>query len=181
MKYALLILSLFLLAGCATEPLTKTQRDTLVDESEVTLNSMQREQPLLGEIIDRSYAYAVFPRVEKGGLIAGGSYGRGVVYEDGRMTGYADLSQATVGGQIGAQTYSELVVFEDQYALDRFKTGKLTLETNLSAVAMDRAAVQRAQYRNGVMGFVKPQGGLMAEATIGGQQFTFLPMDSVDR
>ena len=69
---------------------------------------MRAEDPGLGELLRRSYGYALFPKVTKGGLGVGGAYGRGVVYERGRHVGYSDLSQASVGLQAGGQTFSEL-------------------------------------------------------------------------
>jgi len=168
------------LSGCATAPETKNERTILEDQSEFVLGMMKKQDPELDVFLKDAYAYAVFPTVGKGGLIAGGGYGRGVVYEKGAMSGYADVTQATVGGQIGGQTYSELVVIQDQAAMDRFKTGKLTFETNLSAVALQKGTAQHAKYRNGVVVFTKSQGGLMAEATVGGQQFTYLPASAAD-
>jgi lipid-binding SYLF domain-containing protein len=117
----------------------------------------------------------IFPNVGKGAWIVGGAYGRGVVYEQGQFVGYADISQATVGLQAGGQTYTELVVFEDKASLDRFKTGKLSFAANVSAVILKSGAAASAKYTDGVAVFVKPIGGAMVEAAIGGQQFTYQP------
>lgn len=137
---------------------------------------MKKLDPTLADLLATAYGYAVFPSVGKGGLIAGGAHGRGTVYEHGVAIGYVDLSQATIGGQIGGQTYSELVVLQDQAAMDRFKSGKTTFETSLSAVALDKASARPAQYKNGMIVFTHAEGGLMAEAVIGGQTFTFVPL-----
>ncbi len=172
---------LAMIAGCETAPATSSERSILEEQAEFTMGIMQRQEPELDPLLAKAYAYAIFPTVSKGGLIAGGVYGRGVVYQQGVMTGYADLSQATLGGQIGAQTYSELVVLEDEPAMNRFKTGKLSFETNLSAIALQKGTAQHAKYRDGVIVFIRSQGGLMAEATIGGQQFTYIPKTAAER
>ena len=169
-----------LVAGCASNtPPTKTEQTALLEKSDATLAAMQKMDPSLKTLLRDAYAYAIFPSASKGGLIAGGAYGRGIVYRHGVATGYADLSQATLGGQIGGQTFSELLVFENQDAFDLFRSGKLTLELNTSAVALDRTTKQRFEYRNGILVFTRPEGGLMAEATVGGQQFTFVPIDDI--
>src|SRR5690606_34069387 len=100
--------------------------------------------------LDKSYGYAVFPDVGKGGLGLGGAYGRGQVFEQGRLIGYCDLSQATIGLQAGAQTYSELIVFENKEALDRFTSGRFEFSANASAVALKAGAAAAADYTNGV-------------------------------
>jgi len=177
----LLLLAVFAVAGCETAPATSNERSILEEQAQFTLGMMQKQDPELDAFLDKAYAYAVFPTVSKGGLIAGGVYGRGVVYERGVMAGYTDLSQATIGGQIGGQTYSELVVLEDEAAMNRFKTGKMTFETSLSAIALQKGTAQHAKYRDGVIAFIRPQGGLMAEATVGGQQFTYIPKTAAER
>ena len=134
---------------------------------------MTKEDAGLQSFLDKSYGYVIFPKVGKGGLIAGGAYGRGVVYEQGRMIGYADLTQATVGLQAGGQTYSEVVAFENNEALDRFKQNKLDFSANASAVILKSGAAAAAKYQDGVAVFVMPRAGAMVEASIGGQKFEF--------
>ncbi len=174
-SFVLASLAAMILAGCSSAPPTEREKMVLDDQAPYTLKMMETRDDGLAPLLANSYGYAIFPNIGKGGLIAGGASGRGVVFERGVQTGYADFSQATIGGQIGGQTVSELVVLEDAAAMERFKSGKLTFETNLSAVALDRGTAHAANYRNGVIAFVHSQGGLMAEATIGGQQFTFIP------
>jgi lipid-binding SYLF domain-containing protein len=115
--------------------------------------------------------------VGKGGLIAGGAYGRGEVYQGGEMIGFADLSQATIGAQAGGQEFSELIAFESQNALDGFKQNKLRFAANASAVALKSGTAKSARYDDGVAVFIRPTGGLMVEAAIGGQSFSYLPKE----
>ncbi len=136
---------------------------------------MQTADPSLSTLLAKSPGYAIFPRVAKGAAGVGGSYGRGEVYENGNLTGYADITQATVGLQAGAQEFREVVVFETLQDVERFKAGKLALAANLSAVALKAGAAGSARYTDGVAVFVDPIGGLMFEAAIGGQQFTYQP------
>src|SRR5882757_9152730 len=104
----------FGLAGCQTAPQSEAKRDTLDSDAQRTLDAMRSEDPSFGRFIDDAYAYAVYPTVGKGGLIAGGAYGKGEVFDHGRMIGYSDLTQATVGGTIGGESYTEVVAFENK-------------------------------------------------------------------
>jgi lipid-binding SYLF domain-containing protein len=166
---------LIAITGCATAPTTGYERQSLVDEAGSTLKQMTAEDSTVSYFVHSGYGYAIFPDVGKGAFIAGGAYGRGVVYEKGKMVGYADLSQATVGLQMGGQSSSELIVFESQGDLDRFVGGKMTFAANFSAVVLNTGSAGTARYTDGVAVFVQPNGGLMLEFAVGGQQFTFQP------
>jgi lipid-binding SYLF domain-containing protein len=162
-----------LLVGCATAPASRPERETLLTESVTALQRMSAEDPGVSALVKRGAGYALFPTVTKGGLVVGGARGQGVLYERGRHTAYCDLTQATVGAQVGAQTFSELLVFESQAALDRFKAGQLTFAADASAVALQRGvATANLPFVDGVAVVVSPITGAMAEAAIGGQQFT---------
>jgi lipid-binding SYLF domain-containing protein len=162
-----------LLVGCATAPASRPERETLLTESVTALQRMRAEDPGVTALVKRGTGYALFPTVTKGGLVVGGARGQGVLYEQGRHTAYCDLTQATVGLQAGGQSFSELLVFESQAALDRFKAGQLTFAADASAVALQRGvATANLPFVDGVAVVVSPITGAMAEAAIGGQQFT---------
>lgn len=161
--------------GCSTAPKSESGREDLRLAAEATIKRMTLTDPWLNNLLTKSAGYVVFPTVGKGGLIVGGAYGRGEVYEGGQFIGYADLSQATVGAQIGGQSFAELILFENKAAIDTFKQGKLAFSANASAVAMKAGAAESARYTDGVLVFVMPEGGLMLEASIGGQSFSFQP------
>ena len=134
---------------------------------------MRTADPTLGALMQKGYGYAVFPNVDKGGLGVGGAYGRGVVYERGQPIGYSDLTQGTVGVQAGGQSFSELLVFETKAALDRFKAGQFGFAAGASAVVLTSGVATKANFVDGVAVVVQPLSGVMVEAAIGGQQFTY--------
>jgi len=167
------VLSAAFVGGCQTAPNTDSKREALHNDAQATVSRMTSEDTSLRQFLDKSAGYVVFPTVGKGGFVVGGSYGRGEVYSHGTMIGFADISQASVGLQAGDQSFSELIVFEDDGVLNRFKQNKVSLSANASAVALKSGAAASARYTDGVAVFTKPIGGLMFEASIGGQQFTY--------
>lgn len=169
------------LTGCATEPPeTQAEARALKSEAQAAMDKMYQRDPELRDLVDRSHGYAIFPSVGKGGLIAGAASGRGEVYEQGRFIGYATLNAASVGAQIGGQEFSELIVFQNEDALRRFRNNELSFEANASAVALKAGAAVATNFENGVAVFTLPQSGLMADASVGGQQFTFQPESNVE-
>ncbi len=164
------------LVGCSTEPKSEADKETLSKETSATLTAFKNDDPSLQQVLSKSVGYAVFPEVGKAGLGIGGAYGRGEVFERGRKIGYADLTKGTIGLQIGAQTFDELVIFLNQEELDDFKGGEFALSADASAVAIKSGAAASADYSKGVVVFVRTTGGLMAEASVGGQRFTFKPL-----
>jgi len=166
-------------AGCATAPSSPQERQDLRRDAKAALRDMQAASPKITEIVSSGYAHAIFPSIGKGGMVVGGAYGRGVVYQDGKLIGYSDLSQASIGLQLGGQTYSELIVFQNADSLNKFKQGNYAFAADASAVALKSGASVAADYRNGVAVFTNPLGGAMFQASIGGQEFTFVAADQV--
>ena len=165
-----------LAAGCATAPKTTQERDNLSSDAEAELRHFYNEDTALPEFIKSSAGYAVFPSIGKGGLVVGGSYGRGIVYQAGKAIGFADLGKASVGAIAGGQTFSEVIVFQNNAALENFKAGQYAFAADASAVALKKGAAATAKYSNGVAVFVDSKGGLAIDASVGGQKFDYEPM-----
>ena len=140
------------------------------------LASFKNSDPGLKRFFDAAYGYAIFPSVGKGGIGIGGAYGKGEVYSKGVLVGKTKLTQLTIGFQLGGQKYSEIIFFKDKKALDDFKEGNFELGAQASAVAVTAGASANAGYDNGVAIFTVVKGGLMYEATVGGQKFSFKPV-----
>ena len=163
------------LGGCATAPKTEGERQAVRSEGQAAIARMTEKYPTLQTALSQAYGYAIFPSVAKAAVGVGGAYGRGEVYEQGRFVGYSDLTQATVGLALGGQGYSEILLFQNKEAMDRFKFGKIKFAANASAVALKAGESVSARYAEGVAVFTEPKGGLMFEASIGGQDFGFQP------
>jgi lipid-binding SYLF domain-containing protein len=146
-----------------------------VKEAQDTIAVFKKVDPGLSRFFDKAVGYAVFPTVTKGAIGVGGATGSGVVFEKGKAIGKASVTQVTVGAQLGGQTYSEVIFFETPGALADFKRGALALAAQASAVAASKDASTNAKYENGVAVFTTGKGGLMFEASVGGQKFAFEP------
>jgi lipid-binding SYLF domain-containing protein len=168
-------LTMGLVAGCSTGSVSKEERDTLIKQAQTSRQEWNKVDPQFEAFAKKGYGYAFFPEITKGGFVVGGARGQGVVYEKGQHIGYADLTQMSVGFQAGLQDYSQLIVFENQPAMERFKRNEIDFGANASAVVADKGAAMNAQFVDGVAVFVRPLGGAMAEASLGGQQITYLP------
>jgi len=167
----LLIIALLLglLAGCAATP----SDDVLIGESRSALASMLDRDPGLENWVDQAYGFAVFPNIGKGGFWVGGGFGRGIVFEQGQPVGRTTVSQATIGAQIGAQSYSQVIFFRDEAALRRFQRESFEFSAQATAVAATEGRAATTSYERGVAVFIHARGGLMAEASVGGQRFSY--------
>jgi len=128
---------------------------------------------LMNSLFANAYGYAIFPNVGKGAIGIGGATGNGAVYEKGQLIGMARLTQVTIGFQWGGQSYREVIFFEKKADLDRFKANKIEFAAEASAVAVTEGASANVKYKEGVMIFSQTKGGLMYEASVGGQKFNF--------
>ena len=149
-----------------------------------------------GTYIDTAYGYAVFPTIGKAGVVVGGAHGKGRVYQKGKHIGDASMTQVTVGAQLGGEAYSEMIFFEDERALKEFTSGNFEFGADAHAVAITAAAGAKTgttgssagasggkkdaatvgKYHKGMATFTVTKGGLMYEASVGGQKFGYKPL-----
>jgi lipid-binding SYLF domain-containing protein len=165
-----LIIVCALVAGCAGVPKSQAARDQLKSDATATQQKFLEKDPSLQAMLDRSAGHIVFPEISQGGFVVGGAGGKGVIFENGAPTGYAELSQASIGAQVGGQKYSEMVILEDKATLDRVKSGKFDMGGEASAVIARQGAAAGASFKNGVAVVINPLGGAMVSASITGQK-----------
>jgi len=171
---AMVVLMTGVLVSCSTAPTTPAARTELSQRATAEREEWKRLDPGIEDLAKRSEGYAFFPEITKGGLVVGGGYGRGIVYEHNEQIGFADVTQGSLGLQAGGQTYSELIVFENRAALDRFKNRQLEFGANTSAIIARTGAARNVRFVDGVAVFVRPVVGAMAEASVGGQRVTYV-------
>ncbi|MDD9302683.1 MAG: hypothetical protein HUK40_10255 [Desulfobacter sp.] len=143
------------------------------------------------------YGYAIFPTIGKGGIGIGGAYGEGKVYKGGKVTGTTSLAKLSIGFQLGGQAFSQIIFFQDKRSCGEFTSGEFEFDASASAVAITAGVQAKAgtegatagasagpatggqaktSYHKGMAVFVHAKGGLMYEAAIGGQKFSFKPI-----
>lgn len=137
--------------------------------------AFKKKDASLKTFFDKAHAYVVFPKIAKGGIGIGGAHGKGLVFKDDQVIGRATLSQGTVGFQLGGQVYSELIFFKDAASLKSLTEGKMEFAAQATAVAADAGVAANADYKGGVAVFTLAKAGLMYEASIGGQKFSYEP------
>jgi len=172
--------------------LTLSATPVWADEYDDTIANFRKADES-GRYFANAYGYAVFPTIGKGGVGVGGAYGEGRVYEQGKHIGSTSMTQLSVGFQLGAQGFSQIIFFENQAALQKFTQGEFEFGAEASAVAITLAAGAKAgttgatagasvekdkaknvgNYVKGMAVFTLVKGGLMYEATVGGQKFKF--------
>lgn len=142
-----------------------------VEESNRTITEFKETDPEISSFFDSSYGYAVLYSVGKGGIGVGGASGKGTVYKSGTPEADVRMTQVTVGLQLGGQKYAEVIFFEDKDTYDRFVGSNFEFAAQVSAIALKEGVSADAEYRDGVLVFTMAIGGLMYEASIGGQKF----------
>lgn len=141
-----------------------------------------------------AYGYALFPTIGKAGFVVGGAYGQGRVYEQGKYIGDTSMTQATIGFQLGGTGFSQVVFFQDKRALNEFTTGNFEFGAAAQATALtaalgasantaggsaaasggkNNAKIASSGYNKGMETYTITKGGLMYEASLGGQKFSF--------
>jgi lipid-binding SYLF domain-containing protein len=149
------------------------KKNKIIADSQTAKAEFIKSDPLMKALFDKAYGYVIFPNVGKGGLGIGGAAGNGVAYEQNKRVGMAKLSQVSIGFQAGGQAYREVIFFETKNEMDRFKESRFEFSAQASAVAVTEGASANVKYTDGVMVFTMQKGGLMYEASVGGQKFKF--------
>ncbi len=165
------------------------------DEYEDTINIFKKAGES-SNFFDKSYGYAVFPTIGKAGFIVGGAYGEGRVYQQGSYVGNTSMTQASLGFQLGGQAFSQIIFFQDKRAFEEFTGGNFEFGADANVVAITAGASAQATttgssagasggkndanttasgYYKGMAIFTVAKGGLMFQAAVAGQKFSYTP------
>ena len=168
------------------------------EEGKYTSNmQVFRDSNAVKRFFDDCYGYALFPVIGKVGWVIGGSYGKGWVYRDDMITGRVSVIEGSIGFQFGGKAFSEIIFFKDKRAYDEFTGGGFEFDATIQATAVTAGAEVQAGSSGGTAGatagprtdvhantgyykgmavFIHSKGGLMVEASVGGQKFKFTPL-----
>jgi lipid-binding SYLF domain-containing protein len=169
--------SIFILmvGGCSVTPQKAEDKAVLSAETQEAIAIMKAKDPSIQRFFEKSYGYAVLPKVFKAALLAGGAYGRGEVFEKGTMVGYCNMSQASLGFSLGGEFFREIIFFRDKEDLDDFRLEEYTFSAQVTGVALSAGVAAKADYKAGMAVFIMTDTGLMVDASLGGQKFNYEP------
>jgi len=167
----ILVVSVMLVSFISTSQSSKDIK--ILNDAVKAKETLIKAEAGLQNFFNESAGYVIFPNVGKGGFVIGGASGNGAVYENGNVIGVAGLKKLNIGLQAGGQAIIEVIFFEDDAALSEFKQGNFSFAAEVSAVALKSGIAFNAKYKDGVAVFVLPKAGLMADASVGGQKFSF--------
>jgi lipid-binding SYLF domain-containing protein len=166
----------FVFASVWTVSSGQTDKDKkLMEDSKKGIKDFIHTDSLMKQLFKNAHGYVMFPNVGKGAVGVGGASGGGIVYEQGVAIGKAQMTQVTIGFQFGGQAYREVIFFQNKETLDHFKDNKFEFSAQASAVAATAGASGNIKYSDGILIFTQQKGGLMYEASIGGQKFKYTP------
>ena len=175
--------ALVLLAGAALWVSRATAAETenqtaqnLEPQAQQAIENFKQRDPGLEKFFASSTAYVVFPEITQGGLIIGAAHGKGLLYQNGKPVGVLTMSQGSIGAQAGGHTYAELIFFQSPQAVQQLKQGNYQFNASAKAMAATSGASQSANYQDGVAIFTLPKGGVMGQAAVGGQKFSYQPL-----
>lgn len=151
------------------------------------------EGAIVGDFFESSYGYALFPKIGKAGIGVGGAHGKGRVYVGGAHVGDTKMTQLSIGLQLGGQAFSQIIFFQDKRAFEEFSSGNFEFGAQAQAVALTAGASAAAtttgkaagasggehdastvgEYHKGMAIFTVAKGGLMYEASVSGQKFSY--------
>ena len=160
-----------LLAGCTSiAPFTPDERAELERDARRIVAVLDARQPGFAERLRAAPAFAVFPDVGKGAALIGLSYGKGVLYDQGQLVGYCDVTGGLLGLALGGQGYSLILSLDTPAAVRRFKHGVYSLGTQANVVVGDLGASKQSSYHDDVSVLIFDEFGLMLEASLGTQE-----------
>ncbi len=179
----------FVIFSLIATPVFAAPSDQACQETLERFRSLAETNSFLSQAV----GYAIFPTIGKGGIGIGGAYGEGCVYQGGARSGSVKMGQVTIGFQLGGQAYSQLVIFKSGDAYETFTAGSFEFGADATAVALTYGAQVGAgtkgasasageksggaEWYRGMAVFTLAKGGLMYEASVGGQKFEFKPAE----
>jgi lipid-binding SYLF domain-containing protein len=185
-----MLMSFLVFLACSSSVFADSDSDALDDKNALKAFMVS---DVVSDIHNSAYAYAIFPSIGKGGIGIGGAYGNGRVYIGDKKMGDVSMTQLSIGLQLGGQAYRQVIYFEDKRAFDEFTSGNFEFGAQAEAIAITSSASASAgsegtsasanatqsetKYHKGMIVFTMGKGGLMYQATLGGQKYAYTPAE----
>jgi lipid-binding SYLF domain-containing protein len=150
--------------------------EDLNKDANQALQSLDSNNPGANRLYKEARAVLIFPKIIKAGLVFGGAYGEGVLYESGHFTEYYNSVAGSWGWQAGAETYGYVVFLMNDKAVKYLKESKgWEIGTGPSVVVVDSGAAKNlttSTLKNDAYAFIFDQQGLMASLSIEGTKIS---------
>jgi len=145
-------------------------------DADQALQSLFRTNPVAEDLSKKARAVLIFPKIVKGGLIFGGSYGEGALRRGGSTVSYYNSVSASWGLQAGAQTYGYAVFLMNDKAVEYLTQSKgWEIGTGPTVVIVNEGASKNfstTTLKDDAYAFIFGQQGLMAGINIEGSKIS---------
>ena len=155
---------------------TESRKRFKIDANvEAAVRQVEHEVPFTSELINSAVGMLVMPKITKGGLIFGGSYGEGSLLVGNAPVDYYSTVAGSWGLQIGVQQVAQILFFMDENALQKFRSKPgWTLGADLEYTLIDNAdatGLDSNTIRDGVYSVVFGQAGLLVGVSLEGSKY----------
>ena len=174
-QLALLAAPVILASSCQIAP-KQSDAAKYNQEIEAAVLKISGENPKLASLFDTAYGYTIFPIVGEGGLLIASGFGRGSVFEEGHLIGYARVDEHSIGAVLGGEKWTLLIFFQDKAALSTFTEGKFAWNAKANAVAGTAGSAVGSNYSDGVIVVRVDPAGLMGNASAGFSNYKYLSL-----
>ena len=145
-------------------------------DSTRALHRLYKTNPVAHNISKHAKAILVFPKIVKAGLVVGGAYGEGALFQGGKVTRYYNSVTGSWGLQIGAESYGYVVFLMSDKAvryLNRSKGWEIGVGPTV-VVVNDGVArnLSTSTLKDDAYAFIFNQQGLMASLSIEGSKIS---------
>ena len=176
----IIMMALCIVPGCSS---TGNPQKNAIDNAaqidmdvDVAMSKLYSSSPAAVELSKVAKGILVFPDIVKGGLIVGGSYGKGALRKGKTTVGYYNTVSASYGLQAGAQKFGYALFFMDNSSLEYLnKSEGWEIGVGPTVVIVDEGAARSLSSttaREGVYAFFFDQKGLMAGIGIQGSKIS---------
>lgn len=150
--------------------------EDLSKDAAQALQILYKSNPVAEELSKKARAVLVFPKIIKAGLVFGGSYGEGVLNQEGRAVRYFNSVSASWGWQAGAESYGYVVFLMNNKAikyLDKSSGWEIGVGPSLVVVNEGMAKnFSSSTLKDDAYAFIFDQQGLMASLSIEGTKIS---------
>ncbi len=167
--------------GFEATPARAEKAATIEQNSREALALLRKNSAPADKIAGDAAGILVFPKIVKGGLIIGGQYGEGALFQNDAVKQYYSTAAASFGLQAGLTTFGYAVFFMNEKSLsylDNSDGWEIGTAPNVVVVESGAAAsLTTTSGREDIYVFFFDQKGLMAGLTIEGTKITEINPD----